>query len=149
MGDTISCSVYYKCEQVDQVASDDAQSGTAKSVWKTYSCENEYFDVIEKTCASIINAKVYRGCNRCQFTSGSLYWINDFDTKCSEYLTCSNGQKTNTGKCGEGNFFNEDIQYCMIGTATKDKYVENHGACAQYTCDDSNRVCTMENSSTK
>lgn len=136
VGDTSSCSVYYKCENA---------TGSNGTVWNTYTCTNQFFDVISQQCNTTSQARAFPGCNRCQFTTGSMYWANAVDPTCSNYLTCSNGQETKStpSSCGTGNYFNEALQYCMIGNSTVGQYAQTHGACENYTCNSTTRVCNF------
>ncbi|KAM7356303.1 peritrophin-48-like [Cochliomyia hominivorax] len=133
VGDKNVCSIYYTCN--------------ANSQWIKSQCQQQYFDVISKECNNTELARAYSGCNRCQFTSGSLYWTNAVDTSCSKYFTCKNGQesKPQVGDCGSGSFFNEDLQSCMIGNFTLGEYSTNHGACQNYKCNDETQECTLIN----
>nr|AAD25103.1 peritrophin-48 precursor [Chrysomya bezziana] len=136
VGDITSCSVYYKCENATRSNS---------TIWNTYTCSSQFFDVISKQCTSTNPARTFKGCIRCQFTTGSMYWVNAVDPQCSEYFTCSNGLETKStaSTCGAGNFFNEDLQYCMIGNSTVGQYAQTHGACENYTCNPNTRLCNL------
>ncbi|XP_065361609.1 peritrophin-48-like [Calliphora vicina] len=138
VGDKQVCSVYYSCELV--------ATGTAPKTykWLQKKCTNQYFDVISQQCTSTSSARPYPHCNRCEFTTGNTYWVNDFSVTCSEFNTCKNGQMISNGNqkpcCPEGYYFNEPAQYCV--DTNLNEYIQNHGACQNYSCT-KERVCTV------
>nr|P91745.1 RecName: Full=Peritrophin-48; Flags: Precursor [Lucilia cuprina]AAB38414.1 peritrophin-48a precursor [Lucilia cuprina] len=139
--DKLTCSVYYICEQ-------DTTSTPTTYKWIKTSCPNgQYFDVFGDGCLDRAKRRVYTGCNRCEYTTGSTtYWVNAVSNDCTKFSTCRNGRKiTNEdGSCNSGYYFNEADQYCNMGDFTN--YAETNGACQNYSCNGYD--CTTKPSAT-
>ncbi|KAM7356277.1 peritrophin-48-like [Cochliomyia hominivorax] len=109
------CSIYYFCKD---------------SAWEKLECEkNNYFDAKTETCVDRQKATPVNTCDRCQYSAAQ--WVNAVDSNCTKYLTCKDGHKVGDveGSCGDGNYFNEKSQICLIGNANLPSYRNESGAC--------------------
>ena len=119
-GDSNICSVYYQCASQNNQWS-----------WQRIECPyGDYFDMNLKNCQSRQAATPVATCNRCQYAT--TMWVNAVDSKCTEYLTCSNGREIASGYCNQPNsYFNEEEQTCVEGGNSLSNYRTHNGACAQ------------------